>query len=335
MRHILIIGAGLSGCTAAKKFADIGAHVTLVEKAPKIGGKVRQYGCKAVDGVCNNCGVCLTSGLWDKVERNQNIRVFTGAEVMDITGMAGDFTAAVSDGEYTRYIENIEAIIVSTGFESQTSGLSAYMHIESAAGIVTGLELENILLGRTGSKFFESAPKSVAFVQCFGSRDEKEGGLYCSKVCCSYPTRAAQVLRFYYPECEIVFFYMELQNVESGNYYEKLTGMGMEFIKSRPLRIMGGNPCKIEYDDPAAGITSREFEIVFLSEGIHAGADNEKLARIFRLEQNEFGFLRTVKGTSGIYVCGCATGPMKIEEAYADSLAAAGEVSFGFGGEML
>ena len=332
LRHVLIIGAGLAGCTAAKKLAESGLRVTMAEKSPQIGGKVRYYGCKAVDGKCYNCGVCLTSGLWDKVEQNQNINVLTGMEVTDITGIAGDFTVAVSDGENTRFLNNIEAIIVSTGFESQTGGLTAHLHIENAAEPVTGIELERLLLGRTKTKFLENTPKSVAFIQCVGSRDEKEGGLYCSKVCCSYSTRAARVLRFYYPECEIVFFYMELQNVESGNYYKKLTDMGMEFIKSRPLRIFGNNPCTVEYDDPTAGIICREFDIVVLSEGIHAGADNEKLSSICRLEQSGAGFLRSVKGRRGIYVCGCAKGPMKIEEAYADSAAAADEISQEFFG---
>ena len=41
MAHVLVIGAGVSGCTAAYTLADRGVEVTLVEKANNIGGRVR------------------------------------------------------------------------------------------------------------------------------------------------------------------------------------------------------------------------------------------------------------------------------------------------------
>ena len=322
----MIIGAGLSGCTAASKLAEHGVEVILVEKSPHIGGKVRLYGCKAVDDKCNNCGVCLTCGLWEKVLRNPNIRVLTNSLVKDVIGKPGDFTAVVGDVHRVRYFDKLDAIVVSTGFESQTSGMSSHLHIEGTEGLMTGLQLEEQLLGRTRTQLFDSAPSSVAFIQCFGSRDEKEGGLYCSRVCCGYATRAAKVLRSYYPACEIVFFYMELQNVKSGNYYAELKELGMEFIKCRPLTITGGKPVVLAYDDPVNGEALRTFDLVILSEGIHAGSDNENISLSCGLGQNEYGFLHGVDSNPGIYVSGCAKMLMKIEEAYADSLATVGEI---------
>ena len=310
----------------ASRLAEYGAEVILVEKSPHIGGKVCLYGCKAVDGKCNNCGVCLTCGLWDKALRNQNIRVLTNSLVKDVTGKPGDFTAAVEGAQGVRYFEKLDAIVVSTGFESQINGISAHLHIEGAEGLMTGLQLEEQLLKRTRTQLFDSAPNSVAFIQCFGSRDEKEGGLYCSRVCCSYSTRAAKVLRSYYPECDITFFYMELQNVKSGNYYAELTELGMEFVKCRPLKITGGRPAVLAYDDPAKGEVLRKFDLVILSEGVHEGADNERISLSCGLGQNEYGFLQPVESNPGIYVSGCAKAPMKIEEAYADALATAGGI---------
>ena len=326
LRRVLIIGAGLSGCTAASKLADNGIEVLLVEKADEIGGRVRQYGCKAVTDKCENCGVCLACGLWDKILRNQNIRVFTSSEVKNVTGVPGDFSAAIKIANTVKYFDKIEAVVVSNGFESKTNGLSAHLHVEGDAGLITGSELEKMLLSRTRSKLFERAPKKVAFIQCFGSRDEKESGLYCSRVCCSYSTRAAKVLRSYYPECEIAFFYMELQSVKSGNYFAELREQEIEFIKCRPLKITGGKPATVEYDDPVEGISVRDFDLVILSEGIHAGVDNEQLSQSCGLEQNEHGFLCTIGSSPGVYVCGCARTPLKVEEAYADSVAVAGEI---------
>jgi len=344
----------MSGCTAAFKLACHGAEVILVEKASAIGGRVRLYGCKAVER-CLNCGVCLSVGLWDKVLRHRNIHVHTNAVVTDIKGAPGAFSATVrssgirsdsvcndsdssdsalsdsvcnglagSDSVYSagseQRFDDIDAIIVSTGFDSQSSGISSHLHIEGTQGLMTGSGLEELLLSRTSTGLFVNAPESVAFIQCLGSRDKKEGGLYCSRVCCSYSTRAAKVIRSYYLQCEIVFFYMELQSVENSDCFTELKEQGMEFIECRPLKITGGNPASVEYDDPQKGISSRSFDLVVLSDGIHAGEDNARLAEICSLSQDSDGFLKTVGGMPGIYVAGCAGTPMKIDETYADAL---------------
>ena len=323
MANVLVVGAGISGCTVAYTLAECGVKVSLLEKSGEIGGKVRKYGCKAVEK-CQNCGVCLTVGLWDKVEGHDNI------EIIKEQGGQGDRCF-------------VDAVVISTGFENQVipTGFSSHLHISGTVGIITGTQLEELMLGRTatglfeGSDILERVPNSIAFIQCVGSRDLNEGGLYCSRVCCSYSTRAAKVIRRYYPECEIVFFYMELQSVEAGNYFAGLRELGMEFIKCRPLKISGGAPASngdsgssvvIEYDDPTSGITSREFDLVVLSDGIHAGVDNGRLAEVCRLCQDRDGFLNAVGTDSGIYVTGCARAPMKIDEAYADALAVAGAI---------
>ena len=326
MRRILIIGGGLSGCTVASKLAEADTEVFLVEKSPNIGGKVRLYGCKAVDDKCNNCGVCLACGLWEEVLGHQNIHVLTHSVVKDVIGKPGDFTAIIEAPHHVEDIEKLDAIVVSTGFESQPKGMSSHLHIEGMEGLMTGLKLEEQLLERTRTGLFDQAPSSVAFIQCLGSRDEREGGLYCSRVCCSYSTRTAKVLRSYYPECEITFFYMELQNVKNGNYYEELKELGMEFIKCRPLRIIGGKPVAVEYDDPAGGEVLKTFDLVILSEGIHEGADNEALSLACGLGQDGDGFLHSMDSNPGFYVAGCARAPMKIEEAYGDALATAGKI---------
>ena len=326
MSRILVVGAGLSGCTVAYKLACNGLEVVLIEKRPEIGGRVRSYGCKAVNK-CQNCGVCLSSGLWEKILQNSHIDVMTNTVLKDIIGEPGCYQAAISSCGAEKLIDEIDAIAICTGFDSQSKGLSSHLHIESAEGIITGTQLESLLQGRTRETLFETAPKSVAFIQCLGSRDRKEGGMYCSRVCCAYSTRSAKVIKSYYPDCEIVFFYMELQNVQTGDYYSGLLEQGMEFIKCRPIKVIGGEKVGVEYDDPATGMSKREFDLVVLSDGIHEGADNESIAEICGLGLDDFGFLKQGSPGSGIYVSGCARMPMKIGEAYADAEALASKIS--------
>ena len=309
MARILVIGAGVSGCAAAYTLASGGVDVILIEKTGRIGGHVRTYGCKAVEK-CQNCGVCLTAGLWDKVTSHPCIKIMTGSDILDVRGKPGNFCVSIVNvnDQSKQQLEGIDAILVSTGFDDHPDVFPAHLHINSTKGLMTGTALEELMLDRTRTSLFKKEPKSIAFVQCLGSRDKNEGGLYCSRVCCSYSTRAAKMIRSYYPECKIVFFYMELQNVESGDFYAGLRDLGVEFIKCRPSEITG------------------EFDIVVLSDGIHAGADNDRIAEVCRLSIDKDGFLQSVDEDSGIYVCGCARTPMKIDEAYTDAVAVAGKI---------
>ena len=327
MSHVMIIGGGLSGSTVAAELAEYGVDVTIVEKSDRIGGKVRDYGCKATDK-CNNCGLCLTGGLWEKVEKNQNIEILGGSKLVDLTGSAGDFSAIVKNSDGLRYINGISSVVVATGFE-ESPVLGGHLQIEGKTGIIRGLELEALCKTRSKNEFFERAPKSVAFIQCVGSRDKKEDSLYCSRVCCSYSTRAAKVIRYYYPECEITFYYMEIQAVSNGDYFKQLEGMDIGFLKCRPLKIKAGTPVSLEYEDPVDGeIKSREYDYVMLSDGIHPPKDADRIAEICGLGQDSNGFLKSIGDgvDRGVFVSGCAKKPAKIEEVYSDSIAVARQV---------
>ncbi len=325
MAHVLVLGAGVSGCAAAQRLADCGTSVVLVEKQAEIGGRARHYGCKATDK-CNNCGVCLSGTLFEQVKKHPLIECVADAQLQGLSGTKGDYTAVLQTQNGLRVLCAITDVVVCTGFESLPNSASAHLQIEGKAGIMTGTQLERTLLLRTAQTCLPRPPSSVAFIQCFGSRDEKERSMYCSRVCCAYSTRAARVLKQYYPECSIAFFYMELQSVCNRDNYEELRELGVEFIKCRPREIIGARPCVIKYDAPEKGMTQREFDLVVLSEGIHPQAAAHDIASLCGLQQDADGFLAQVAGTEGIYVAGTARAPMHIEEAYADAVTTANSV---------
>ena len=337
MNHVLIVGGGLAGCTVAKELSENGVFVTIVETTGDIGGKVRGYGCKAAEA-CNNCGVCLTAGLWDRVDRDDNIEILKQSRLIDLSGKKGDFTAAVKTRGGIRSIANISDVVVSTGFEpTSIENYNSFVEIEGRGWVITGSELERMFKdrgaeGKEADGVFEEVPKSVAFIQCYGSRDCKENAMYCSKVCCSYSTRAAKVIRRHYPECEIAFYYMELQMVGKGNYFQELKDLGVEFIKCRPVAVDGANGV-ISFDDPGSGRrVGRHFDIIVLSDGIHPTSDSDRLAEICGLTLDGTGFLRYTRGPSetketGVYIAGCAGGPKKIEETYTEAVSVAREIA--------
>jgi len=333
MVHVLIVGGGMAGCTIARELSENGIFVTIVETADEIGGKVRGYGCKATD-VCNNCGVCLSAGLWNKVTDNKNIEILTRTRLIDLMGEKGSFTAAVKNGGGIRYIEDLSYVVVATGFRPTTvDNFNSFVELEGIDRIITGSDIEKLCRERTTARLFDKPPSSVAFIQCFGSRDTKDKAMYCSKVCCSYSTRAAKVIRSYYPECEIVFYYMELQMVNEGDYFHELQDIGVEFIRCRPVHVNGTSGA-IEYDDPDSGKRiARGFDVVVLSDGIHPNADADGVAEICGLCQDETGFLKYTTGLSetkesGIFIAGCAGGPKKIEDTYSESASVVREILY-------
>jgi len=328
MAHILILGGGLSGCSAALELAERGHSVTVLEKAGQIGGKVREFGCKA-SAQCNHCGVCLSAGLWDAVSHHDNIQIHTNSRLVDISGGLGDFTAMYDHPAGRAAIAGISAVIVAIGFEGGAEKSLGNLELDAGENVIRGLQLEKLLAGRTGARILPDEAPSVAFLQCFGSRDVKEKAYYCSRVCCGYATRAAKAIRHCHPKSAITIFYMDLQQVEPGQYYDDMAREGMEFIRCRPVRIRGGASATVTYEHPATGaVVTREFDLVVLSEGIHPPADAGRIAEICGLNVDERGFLRSVRAgeATGIYLAGCAGGPARIEEAYSGAIAVAGQL---------
>lgn len=331
MSHVLVVGGGLSGCTAALELASKGQKVTLIEKTENIGGKVRSFGCKAADN-CKNCGVCLAGGLWEAVEKNSSITILNNSVLVDVAGYKGNFSTTVKTQEGYKLINAITAILVTIGFERSTSqsyGNLEFIHNlknEDNKNIITGFQLEKFIAERNARQILPAEHSRIAFIQCFGSRDVQEKAAYCSRVCCGYTTKAAKALKHFYPKAQIVFFYMDLQYVEEGQYFEALNQEGFEFIKCRPIKVKPGDAPKIFYEHPETGeVVEREFDLVVLAEGIRPPSDAEYIAELCTIGMDDRGFLKDIGGSAktGVYIAGCASGPKKIEEVYRESLATA------------
>jgi heterodisulfide reductase subunit A len=328
MAHVLVVGGGLAGCTAALELEKRGQKVTIIEKTAAIGGKVREFGCKATER-CSNCGVCLAGGLWETIEKSHTIDVLTETILVDVTGSKGNYNAVLKNSKGHDILSGISSIIVAIGFERPSATSYGNLEINFSIStleqnIISGFELEKLLSLRSSKGILPMDCSRVAFIQCFGSRDIQGKAPYCSRVCCGYSTRAAKTLKYYHPDIQITFFYMDLQYIEKGNYFDTLIQQDFEFIKSMPVKIESGNPVKIVYENPKTGLCiERDFDLVVLSEGMHPSLDTEYLAELCVLDIDERGFLKQIGdgGESGIYISGCASGPKRIEEVYAQSLA--------------
>jgi heterodisulfide reductase subunit A len=96
MKNALVVGAGVTGCSAALELARRGTSVTVLERSSRVGGKVLSYCCKATDS-CSRCGVCVAHDVIAEAFRHPKIRFVPNAEVesVDNSGPKVSVKAAV------------------------------------------------------------------------------------------------------------------------------------------------------------------------------------------------------------------------------------------------
>ena len=89
---ILVVGAGISGITAAVDAAEIGKNVVLVEKRPYMGGRISQL-YKYFPKLCfPTCGLEINQR---RLSAQGGITVITMAEVTAVAGSEGNYSATV------------------------------------------------------------------------------------------------------------------------------------------------------------------------------------------------------------------------------------------------
>ncbi len=84
-KHVAVIGAGVAGLTAADALAGWGAHVSLFEKTPFLGGHAIQLNCKATDA-CVKCGACVAEDKLRRATRHPNVEIHTGTQIEAVSG---------------------------------------------------------------------------------------------------------------------------------------------------------------------------------------------------------------------------------------------------------
>ena len=95
----LIIGAGVAGMRAAIDLADMGTDVIMIEKNHFVGGRTAQMGELFST---NEKGEEVVGKLYNEIKKREKIKLFTGAELVSVSGSVGDFKAQIKI--HPRYI---------------------------------------------------------------------------------------------------------------------------------------------------------------------------------------------------------------------------------------
>ncbi len=320
-RSALVIGGGLAGMTAALGIASQGFEVVLVERERELGGNLRHL-YYTLDG--SDPQALLTS-LVEQVEREPKVKVYTGAEVKELSGYVGNYatTIATSDGGTDRIEHGV--VILATG-------AAEYRPVEYQYGqsdrIVTQVELE--------AKIAAGSPdvrglKSVVMIQCVGSREEDH--MYCSRVCCSDAVKNAIKLKDADPDTEVYVLYRDIRTYAMKELkYREARDKGVTFIRfdidRRPELESEGGKLRVKVYDSVLGTDIvLEPDILVLSAAIRPQPDAEGFASKLKVPLTQDGFymeahmkLRPLDFVNeGMFLCGLAHAPKTMSESIAQA----------------
>jgi heterodisulfide reductase subunit A len=238
-------------------------------------------------------------------------------------------------------IIDVGTIVVATGVDTFDARLVPQYLYGKAPNVITSLEFERLINagGPTHGHLIRPSdhqvPKSVAFVQCVGSRSEKHQP-YCSNVCCMNTVKDALLIREHWPETEIKVFYTDMRTFGKGfeELYQRARKEGVQFIRGLPgeivqrpngdLRMLGEMTLMNKLYDLDVGM-------VILSVGLVPSAGSAQLRSVMALPLTNDGFfmvahpkLRPVDTpTRGIFLAGCSEGPKDIKDSVMQAGAAA------------
>jgi heterodisulfide reductase subunit A len=181
-------------------------------------------------------------------------------------------------------------------------------------------------------------PRSIAYVQCAGSRDKSLGVPYCSRVCCMYALKQAIMIKHQIHHAEISIYYMDIRAFGKGyeQFYRRALGEGVRVVKGKVARISeeanNDLSLRVELLDEGGRVADRRHDLVVLSLGVVPGwrPDGAVPARTDEdgfFEIPEMATRPANSSCEGIFVAGVATGPKDIPDAIVEAGAAAMEAA--------
>jgi heterodisulfide reductase subunit A len=231
---------------------------------------------------------------------------------------------------------DVGAIVYATGINPVDACEISRLGCGTLKDVISSVDAERVLneKGRVLRPSDGKVPKRIAVMQCIGSRSVKNGVEYCSKFCCKYATKIAQLLLDIDPEVNLDFYFMDLRTLYEPQDEFKLWAKGkktVKMIRSMPAVVSPGKEGKLlvrSAGETDLDITETEYDLVILSVGMKPSGAETELAKSLGISPDKMGFATGLEALEGhdVFVCGAVTEPMDIEEAAVRAVAAVSRI---------
>jgi len=321
----LVVGGGVAGMEAALGLADQGYPTYLVERSDRLGGnalwlRATWQGEKIAPYVAT---------LAERITAHPRIRLFLDSEVIETSGILGNFTSTIGTGG-----ERMTTTHIDHGVTVLATGGKEYVPTEYAYGqhpdILTHKQMDEAM---TAADPRIATANSAVFIQCVGSRTAERPS--CSRVCCTHSVKSAIALKEKKPDMNIFILYRDVRTYGfREDLYRKARELGVIFI-----RFDLEAPPQVATTDGRLSVTVKDHilgrpieldtDLLVLATAVLPN-ENKDLYELFKVSTNAEGFLveahaklRPVDFASeGIFMAGLAHYPKSIDETIAQAQAA-------------
>ncbi len=221
------------------------------------------------------------------------------------------------------------AVVWATGWRPYDAKKIQPYGYDRIANVITSVEFERMAdpNGPTGGKLVRPSDgkevKSVAFIQCAGSRD-KNHLLHCSRICCMASLKQAT-----YPadEVDISIYYIDIRAIDRfEDFYQTVKAKeNVSFIKSKVASIVenkeNGNPTLHGVDTEGYNRYANEHDLVVLAVGMEPSVD--KASFPVEIVINEEGFIEPAPENGGVFAAGCSSDALDVNRAVQHATGAA------------
>lgn len=326
-KKVVIIGGGIAGMQAAVTLGELGIRSVIVEKEETLGGKLK--GWDRLFPTMTPAGEVLEP-LRGRVAAS-GAEILTSREVDGIED--GGRAVRLVDGSR---IES-DAVVVASGFDLFPAEIKEEYGYGIYDNVFTTVDVERMFREGGVRTADGREPRTVAFLHCVGSRDEKVEQRHCSRVCCITGVKQAIEVKQQIPACEVYNFYMDMRMFGPG--YEELYRQAQQqynihFVRGRiseASQTIDGR-IQIKAEDTLVGRPLKmSVDMLILIVGMKGGESNGRFCRTEGVDTAPNGFLavrdpflgNVCSGVQGIFYAGAVTAPKNIGESLSEGHAAA------------
>ena len=331
-KHVIVIGGGVAGLEAAGRLSREGLMVSLLEKDNITGGHLNRWFKLFPDRRDSK----EVKEYLDDLNNVNNVKLFANVTIDKLKKENDQFTVLTNEGN-----ELIaDAVVVATGFDLFKSSRKEEYGYGIYDNVITSADLEDMFKKGAIVTNDGSVPANIGIVHCVGSRDEKVGNLYCSKLCCVTAVKQAIEIREQLPDSTVFCFYMDMRM--GGAYYEELYReaqevWGVNFIRGKVSEASEAidKRVMIKVEDTLAGRPLKmKLDLLILMAGMEMSEGGKKIAGLAGLKTGENRFFAAAdhhygsnrSNIDGLFYAGTCTAPMNITETISHARAAVTEV---------